>query len=92
MKVRKLGFGILPPTARLVVFILLSILFTLSYSWPAIILSLVVAVLLVVLGGIYPRAAIIACISAGVLRFKAWVADHGQDPGGYSLYCSHSSG
>ncbi len=63
------GLGWLSPTQRLVVFILLSILFTLSQSWAAVLASLAVGLILLVMGGKYPRAALIACLSAGVLTF-----------------------
>ena len=65
----KRGLGRLNPTARLVVFILLSTLFTFSQSWTMVLASFVIGVALLVAGGKYPRAAIFACLSAGVLTF-----------------------
>lgn len=66
---KRRGLGWFNPTLRLLIFILLSTLFTLSYAWPAVIASLVVGLVVLVLGGKYPRAALVACLSAGILTF-----------------------
>ncbi len=63
------GLGWFHPTLRLLIFIVLSTLFTLSYQWPAVIASLLVGIVVLVLGGKYPRAALVACVSAGILTF-----------------------
>ncbi len=63
------GFGWLAPTPRLLLFIVLSLLFTLSSQWIPVLLALGVALLLLIFGGKYPRAALIACASAFVLTF-----------------------
>jgi energy-coupling factor transport system ATP-binding protein len=68
-KDKKRGFGWLRPTPRLIVFVVLSALFTLSSSWPAVAASFVVAVAVLIAGGKYPRAALTACWSALVLTF-----------------------
>jgi energy-coupling factor transporter ATP-binding protein EcfA2/energy-coupling factor transporter transmembrane protein EcfT len=63
------GLGWFRPTLRLLIFIVLSTLFTLSYQWPAVIASLLIGIVMLVLGGKYPRAALVACVSAGILTF-----------------------
>jgi energy-coupling factor transporter ATP-binding protein EcfA2/energy-coupling factor transporter transmembrane protein EcfT len=66
---KRRGLGWFHPTLRLLIFIILSTLFTLSYQWPAVIASLLIGIVLLVLGGKYPRAALVACMSAGILTF-----------------------
>jgi energy-coupling factor transporter ATP-binding protein EcfA2/energy-coupling factor transporter transmembrane protein EcfT len=63
------GLGWFHPTLRLLIFIVLSTLFTLSYQWPAVIASLLIGIVILVLGGKYPGAALVACVSAGILTF-----------------------
>ena len=63
------GLGRLSPTARLVVFFVLSTLFTFSFNWVTVLVSLFIGIGLLVAGRKYPRAAIIASVSAGVLTF-----------------------
>lgn len=65
----KRGMGWLGPTPRLIVFVVLSILFTLSSRWPAVLTAFVVAVVVLIAGGKYPRAALTACWSAFALTF-----------------------
>lgn len=66
---QKRGLALLHPTVRLVIFIVLSTLFTISQNWWAVLVSLAVGLGLLILGGKYPRAAIVACASAGLLTF-----------------------
>lgn len=66
---QKRGLALLHPTARLIIFVVLSTLFTISHSWWAVLVSLAVGLGLLILGGKYPRPAIVACISAGMLTF-----------------------
>ncbi|MFW6183915.1 MAG: ATP-binding cassette domain-containing protein, partial [Chloroflexota bacterium] len=66
---KRYGLGRLSPTARLIVFVVLSTLFTLSNSWNAVLLSLTVGMGLLLLGRKFPRAALVACVSAFVLTF-----------------------
>ncbi len=66
---KRRGLGWFPPTLRLLIFIILSTLFTISYAWPAVIASLVVGLVMLIVGGKYPRAALVACVSAGILTF-----------------------
>ena len=66
---KKSGLGWLSPTPRLIVFILLSIAFTISQSWTAILVSFAIGLALLVAGRKYPRAALVACASAGILTF-----------------------
>ncbi len=63
------GFRILAPTPRLVVFVIISMLITFSNSWEAVIASFIVSVGLLVWGGKYPKAALIAAGSAFILTF-----------------------
>lgn len=63
------GLGRLAPTARLILFVILSTLFTLSNEWSAVLISLVIALGLLVAGRKYPRAALMACFSAFMLTF-----------------------
>ncbi len=69
MQTQQRGFGWLAPTPRLIAFIILSILFTLSSQWIPVLVSSGAAIILLILGGKYPRAALIACFSAFVLTF-----------------------
>lgn len=66
---QKRGLALFHPTARLIIFIVLSTLFTISQSWWAVLVSLAVGLGLLILGGKYPRPAIVACVSAGILTF-----------------------
>jgi energy-coupling factor transporter ATP-binding protein EcfA2/energy-coupling factor transporter transmembrane protein EcfT len=68
-KQQNTGLGWLAPTPRLIAFILISTLITFSDSWPTVIISFVGALVLLVLGRKYPRAAIFAAVSAFVLTF-----------------------
>lgn len=63
------GLGWLTPTPRLIVFIILSTLVTLSSQWGPVLASLGIGIALLVSGGKYPRAALVACWSAFVLTF-----------------------
>ena len=66
---KKRGLGWLAPTPRLIVFVVLSILVTFSGSWWSVLLSLAVAVILLVLGGEYPKAGLVGAGSALLLTF-----------------------
>ena len=66
---RKRGLGRLSPTARLILFVVLSTLFTLSSGWAPVVASLVCGLLLLVLGREYPRAALAGTWSAFALTF-----------------------
>ncbi len=63
------GFRRLAPTPRLVAFVVLSMLITFSSSWVTIIASIILSLLLLILGGKYPRPALVAAGSAFVLTF-----------------------
>lgn len=63
------GLGWLAPTPRLIVFVILSLLVTFSGSWWSVLLSLAVAVILLILGGEYPKAALVGAGSALLLTF-----------------------
>jgi energy-coupling factor transport system ATP-binding protein len=65
----KRGLGRLSPTARLIVFVVLSTLFTLSSNWIPVLISLSIGIILLVWGGKYPRAALVGAWSAFVLTF-----------------------
>ena len=52
----KRGLGRLNPTARLIVFILLSTIFTFSQSSTMVLASFAIGVALLIIGGKYPRA------------------------------------
>lgn len=69
MQNRNRGLGWLKPTPRLIVFVILSTLFTLAHSWPAVLAALAAGLILLVAGGRYPRAALIGATSALVLTF-----------------------
>jgi len=66
---KQYGMGRLAPTPRLILFVVLSTLFTLSNDWAPVIVSLVIAVGLLIAGRKYPRAALMACASAFLLTF-----------------------
>ena len=66
---KKRGLGWLPPTPRLLVFVVLSVLVTLSHAWWSVLLSLAVTVILLILGGEYPKAALFGAGSALLLTF-----------------------
>jgi energy-coupling factor transport system ATP-binding protein len=68
MKTRH-GLGRVGPTARLLIFVVLSTLFTLSNEWIPVLIALGVGLLLLVAGRKYPRAALVACFSAFFLTF-----------------------
>jgi energy-coupling factor transport system ATP-binding protein len=63
------GLGRLAPTPRLLLFIVLSTLFTLSSDWIPVLLSLAIAAALLIVGRTFPRPALVACFSAFVLTF-----------------------
>lgn len=65
----KRGLGWLAPTPRLLVFVVLSILVTLSHNWWSVLLSLAVTIILLVLGREFPKAGLIGAGSALVLTF-----------------------
>lgn len=63
------GLGWLAPTPRLLIFVVLSILVTLSHAWWSVLLSLIITLILLVLGGEFPKAALIGAGSALLLTF-----------------------
>jgi energy-coupling factor transport system ATP-binding protein len=77
---RKRGLARLSPTARLIVFIVLSTLFTLSSRWIPVAIALIVGIVLIVAGRKYPRAALVGAWSAFVLTFlgNAFFAREGE--------------
>ena len=87
----KRGLGWLAPTPRLIIFILLSTLFTLSSEWPAVLLSLAIALALLMAGGKYPRSALLACLSAFILTFLGHALTS-ADPSAVSLWVFSVSG
>ncbi len=78
------GLGWLAPTPRLIVFAVLSMLITFSNSWETVLVSLVVSVSLLALGGKVPRAAFGAAVSALVLTMLGHALT-AQDPEAYSF-------
>lgn len=78
----KRGLGWLAPTPRLLVFVVLSILVTLSHAWWAVLLSLAVTTILLVLGGEFPKAALVGAGSALLLTF----AGHALTAEGSEVY------
>lgn len=66
---KRYGLGRLAPTPRLILFVVLSTLFTLSNEWIPVMVALGVGLLLLALGRKYPRAALVACVSAFLLTF-----------------------
>lgn len=63
------GLGRIAPTPRLILFVVLSTLVTLSNEWIPVLVALGVGLLLLALGRTYPRAALVACVSAFLLTF-----------------------
>ena len=66
---KRFGLGRVAPTPRLLFFVVLSTLVTLSNEWIPVLLALGVGFLLLILGRKYPRAALLACFSAFLLTF-----------------------
>lgn len=66
---RRYGLGRLAPTPRLVVFAVLSTLFTVGRTWWAVGIGLAVALALLLAGRRFPRAPLTACASAVILTF-----------------------
>ena len=66
---KKRGLRRLSPTARLIVFVVLSTLFTLSTGWAPVLIALGVGIALLVAGPKAPRAALTGAWSALVLTF-----------------------
>lgn len=66
---KRYGLGRVAPAPRLLFFVVLSTLVTLSNAWIPVLVALGVGFLLLILGRKYPRAALVACFSAFLLTF-----------------------
>jgi energy-coupling factor transport system ATP-binding protein len=66
---KRYGLGRVAPAPRLLLFVVLSTLVTLSNGWASVLVALGVGLLLLIVGRRYPRAALFACLSAFLLTF-----------------------
>jgi energy-coupling factor transporter transmembrane protein EcfT len=66
------GLGWLSPTPRLIVFVLLTVAFTIGRGWAAVLIALAIGMALLIAGGKYPKAALYACLSAAALTFLGY--------------------
>ncbi len=82
---RRNGLALLNPTLRLLLFGLLSTLFTLAHEWWAVLASLALALILLIAGRTFPRAPLVATWSAFVLTFLG-NALFAKDPAATSLW------
>ncbi|MEA4813120.1 MAG: ATP-binding cassette domain-containing protein [Anaerolineaceae bacterium] len=66
---KRYGLARLKPTLRFLLFVAVSTVFTFAKNWPGILAAFCFGVFLLAAGRKFPKAAVIACFSAGLLTF-----------------------
>lgn len=75
------GLGRLPPTSRLLAFVVLSVLVTAAFTWELAFASLALGAILLVSGRAYPRTLLLGCLVTALLTFAVNTLSIGPAPG-----------